>query len=118
MLNSTYIEDKLRELSQRQCQILYLVCRGGTFKEVAAEIGYGEDLVTAEMSRIYKTFGITEKKKAEKRTVLEDMICPLHLRRVSDPQTDCRDRVIEINAPPPDPGALIDVRADAQSGLY
>lgn len=117
MLNSTDIEIKLRELSQRQCQILYLVCSGKTYKEVAAEIRYGEDLVTAEMSRIYRTFGLTQKKRTDKRRILEDMICPLHLQRVEDPQTDCREQLIEINAPPPDPADIQEVREDAKMGL-
>lgn len=110
-------ESKLRDLSQRQCQILYWVCQGLTFKEVAAKIGYGEDLVTAEMSRIYRVFGLTQQRRNLKRKILEETICPLHLQRVSEPETDCRERVIEVNAPPPDPDEIREVREDVQNGL-
>lgn len=117
MSNFPDFESKLRDLSQRQCQILYWVCQGLTFKEVAGKIGYGEDLVTAEMSRMYRDFGLTQQRRNVKRRILEEMICPLHLRRVSDAEMDCRDRVIEVNAPPPDPVVLREVRDDATMGL-
>jgi len=117
MLNPPDFESKLRELTQRQCQILYWVCQGLTFKEVAAKIGYGEDLVTAEMSRIYGAFGLTQQRRNVKRRILEDVVCPLHIQRVANPEMDCRERVIEVNAPAPDPNTVREVIEDAEKGL-
>lgn len=117
MPNSMDYESKLRDLTQRQCEILYWVCQGLTFKEVSSKIGFGEDLVTAEMSRIYKTFGLTQQRRNAKRHILEDEICPIHLGRVSNPELDCRERVIEVNAPAPDPKDIQEVIDDAKGGM-
>lgn len=117
MPDSIDYESKLRDLTQRQCEILYWVCQGLTLKETAQKIGFGEDLVTAEMSRMYDLFGLKKERKNAKRRKLEQTICPLHLQRVSNPELDCRERVIEVNAPPPDPETIGEVREDVQMGL-
>ena len=112
-----FLERQLKELTQRQCEILYWVCRGMTYKEIARVISYGQDLVQAEMSQVYRTLGLSKFSRDDRRRLLVLTICPLHTKRISDPEHDCARQVIEIGEPKPDPEMLPLVKQDEQAGL-
>lgn len=117
-LDSIEITRRLLQLTQRQCQILYWVCHGKTFKEVGERIGgYGQDLVTKEMSVIYRLFDLTPLERREKRKFLEEVICPLHETLMANPGTDSTKRPPETVEPEPDPDIQLQVQADAAGGL-
>lgn len=69
------------------------------------------------MTRIYKTVGLSGLSYNDKRRLLEEQVTPLHERMVSDPTTDCDNRVIEPVQPEPTREETEEVQADVQKGL-
>jgi DNA-binding CsgD family transcriptional regulator len=111
------LERKLSQLTQRQAQILTLVCQGLTYRQIASEIGYGVDLVQAEMSQVYRLLGWKKRSTTEKRRLLITVICPIHARLMANPETDAAHRVIDVGPVQPDPETIDQVRKDEQNGL-
>lgn len=116
-VDSVELGHRLLQLTQRQCQILYWVCHGMSYKEVGRQIDYGQDLVQKEMSELYRQLGLTRLPTKEKRRILEQTICPLHETFMSNPATDCKQRPIAVNDPDPVPQAMIEVIQDEANGL-
>jgi DNA-binding CsgD family transcriptional regulator len=115
-LSPSEIERRLKSLTQRQCEILYWVCKGLNYKQTALKIHYRQDTVQQEMTRIYHLLGITDPSRDKMRQKLIVEFCPIHLKRVSDPETDCSHRVIEINEPEAEPEMETEVAEDVQQG--
>lgn len=112
------IELVLRQLSARQCQILYWIGQGLDYRQIGEKLGYSEKVIQAEMSRVYRVFGLTGETMQGKRWKLIYEILPVHARIVSNPETDCQKGISAIApAEKPDPAVEVEVAEDARQGL-
>lgn len=113
------IEGKLRRLTPRQCQVMYWICRDYEVRDIAIALSFGEKAIEKDIGGIYKAFGWTSIKNIhQKRQLLKDTICPIHLNLVANPDFDCTDKVFQKGEPlPPDPETMRIVKSDLKQGL-
>ena len=67
-------EDAMRELTERQIQILKLMALEKTNASIAREIGYSESTVRQETMAIYKILGVSCRKEAVQAAKLDNLI--------------------------------------------
>src|SRR5438552_1238331 len=110
------LEGKLQQLTLRQCQVLYWVCREQLYKHIGPAFGVDEETIQKDMSHIYKVLGIpTNIHCRQIRALFFDSVCPVHVDLVQNPDAGCPARsVVEYPELPPyiDPDLLQLVRRD------
>lgn len=114
MANSDPISRKLKALTPRQSQILYLVCTGLTYPQVAEKLFISQYTVQSDMTKVYKIFGMTDESMPKKRQRLGGEICPIHLQEFIPPDTAIDD---SDDPDPPGDKEIGEVILDAQEGL-
>lgn len=117
MLNPAEIERKLRALTERQRQILYWIGQGLDYIQIGEKFSLTESAIQAEMTRVYRDFGLTKKKMMEKRRILVSEVLPVLDRLIKNPDTALQTRVEPPSPPPNDPEVQKEVAEDAKQGF-
>lgn len=102
--------EKLKKLSNRELEVLELVCQRHTYKEIGELLFIAEGTVQFHIGNIYQKLGIAELAKAARQREL-GLFCPL-LEDVPKQLPGTAPEEPGPSPPPPPPGVLAKVRED------
>ena len=76
-MNSYDISKRLENLSQRERQVLGMVCSGLMYKEISQNLFISLPTVKSVMGRVYVKLGLDVLSKAERMKAIYELYCPL-----------------------------------------
>lgn len=81
--------DEIPIFTPKECEVVYLVCKGYTYQQIANEQGVTIDGVKRHINNIYSKLEWTDEPTELKRAYLKTVICPYIKEHVVDKEQDC-----------------------------
>ena len=114
---TTYPEEDLRRLSPAQRRILYFVCRGLQYSEIALELGLKKRTIQDHMTHVYDKLDLSNLTREERRARLFQVYCPILEKEVESADVGIDDTELEPEPVEPVVTALALVDEDQRLGV-
>ena len=118
-VSSQQAERALELLTAAECEVLYWLCQNLTREEIAKRRTCEVRTIDEHLAHIYHKFELTKLEPMQRRHVLAQAVCPVHLRQIHDPTANCASLHGRRSSPKrePLPDTLALVRRDQETGV-
>ncbi len=112
-------KDRFLTLTDREKEVLQLVCKHKSYREIADQLFIAKTTVKKHMFNIYNELGLHDKKKTERILAIHNVYCPMFSEVDESKEDDVEIEIIDVTPEseplPPEEKEIIDVTQEPES---